>query len=62
VRSKLRVFLSTFALGLVGLDILNAHATIIETSEMTLVATVDTLGTYDNAGLEYYNGQTATAN
>jgi hypothetical protein len=39
-------------LGLAALNSSSADATIIDTSDMTLVATADTLGAYDNAGLE----------
>ena len=47
MKSKLRVFLSTLALGLAALNSSGADAKIIDTSDMTLVATVDTLGAYD---------------
>jgi hypothetical protein len=57
MKARLWSLASTFALGLGALSTSSANAATIDPTDMKLVATVDTLGAYDNAGLDYYNGQ-----
>jgi PEP-CTERM motif len=47
--------LATFCLGVIAFAS-GAKARVIYPYDMTLVATVDTIGAYDNRGLDYWNG------
>jgi hypothetical protein len=56
MKSKLCGVASAMSLAAVVSCCLSANASIINPSDMILVATVDTLGAYDNRGIDYYNG------
>jgi hypothetical protein len=43
-------------LGVTAFSVSGANATVIDPSDMTLVATVDTVGAYNNQALDYWNG------
>jgi PEP-CTERM motif len=51
------ILASTMVVESIHPSLTNANATVISPSGLTLVATVDTRGEYNNAGLEYWNGE-----